>query len=132
MARVIASRVKNIIQTDLTDAQITIHIEAASNLVTARLTGAGLTDEQLSDVEMYLAAHLISIRAIGGMDEYKVGETQFKATPSGASSPQSLQSTSYGRAALALDTSGKLASAGKQRALFSAHGHVPQTGDTTT
>lgn len=106
MARTDISTVKSVMQTALGDSEITNLITIANRIVTRQLGGEGLTDALLKDIETYLTAHLIAIGKERQPKEEKVGDIMLKyvENPKGF-----LESTTYGQAALFMDTSDKLA-----------------------
>lgn len=104
MARTTMSRVRSILDTALTDDQLSAFIDVANRMVTAYLTGTDQTAETLEDVETFLAAHFVTLReriarsegADGIRFDYQ-GETGM-----------GLDSSHYGQTAKLLDTSGVL------------------------
>ena len=62
MARATEAEVKEIIETDRTDEQVTPFLKAANLLVTDVLTGLGYSDDLLKEIERWLAAHFVAIR----------------------------------------------------------------------
>lgn len=103
-ARVDADAVKEIFDTDLTDAQMNAFINTANNLVTEELGNAGLSADRLTEIEKYLSAHFAALRdprfaqeAIGDYRYQVQGKTEI-----------GLDSTYYGQQAKLLDSSGIL------------------------
>ena len=93
---------------------VQLFIDIASRLVDELLSTSSLTSKRLADIELYLAAHLVVLTTEGG------GVTMQRT---GASSVQysqlqgdDLKLTRFGQMALALDTTGKLASSRKEKA----------------
>ncbi len=125
MARITTAEVKNILNTSLDDPIITEHMNIAGRFVTDVLTGKGLGVATLRDIELYVSAHLISIRdqAAGAVVEEKIGETSVKYG-NASTIGQGLAFTRYGQTAVMLDTSGNLAerASGKTKALFTKVG----------
>jgi hypothetical protein len=117
-ARTTVPLVKEIIETDLADSIINSFINSAHYLVQAKLvdTEAGLSASQLADIEMYLAAHFMAISRERQVESEAVGG-EWQAKYQGKTD-MNLQATLYGQQALLMDTSGKLATLGKQRATF--------------
>jgi len=116
--RVTAAEVSAIIDTDVSD--LTPFITVANLLVNKLLSeDSSLSTDQLKEIERWLAAHFVAIRdpvvraetTEGTKVEYWLG------TVDGASN---LMMTPYGQMACALDTTGRLRSAGKKRAEFNA------------
>lgn len=104
--RVTSNNVKEIIQTEL---EIDIFIDTASEIIKAHLSDAGLADTLLTKIELYLAAHFVTLR------EKQVSAEKYgnaSATYQGDTGMH-LSSSLYGQTAIALDVTGKLASAGK-------------------
>ena len=63
MERVTTTDVRVVIDTDLTDADISTLIDIASRLVDDELVPLGrLSSDRLRDVELYLAAHFVAVR----------------------------------------------------------------------
>jgi hypothetical protein len=108
--RTTAKRVTEIITTSLSDGVIdTNMVPAASLLVDEHLASAGHSDDLLEVIEMYLAAHLVALtEEKGGIIKEMYGDAtdQFSDVYG-----EGFASTRYGQMALALDTSGTLASA---------------------
>ncbi len=118
--RVTDEQVKEIIPST---ADINIFIDIATNYINDVLVGKGLSDARLADIELYLAAHFVALTEEGGSVILKrVGSTSLQfATPT-QGALNNLGLTRFGQTALALDTTGALASAAKQKARFSVHG----------
>lgn len=113
-ARVDADDVKEIVDTDLTDVQINAFINTAHRYVDANLLGKSLDADTLTDIELWLSAHFLSMRdprvssvSANGLSASYQGKTG-----------EGLKATLYGQQALALDASGTLASLGQKRAVF--------------
>lgn len=115
-ARTTYAEVSEIIQTTLTEAQVNAFINSASRLVSATLATAGLASDVLEDIEMWLAAHLLSTRDMRAQQE-SLGS--YSVTYQG-STGLGLDATFYGQQVKLLDTSGLLANLGKQAASFYA------------
>lgn len=107
-ARVNASEVKELINTDLSDIIVTSSIDIASRFIDDVVVGKGLKDDRLADVELYLSAHFVAMRDQdeGAITEEKVGDGQVKYS---GEFGKSLNLTRFGQMAIFLDTSGKLA-----------------------
>lgn len=102
--------VKLIIDTSLTDAQITPFLAMATTLVTDKLASQTcLSDDAKDQIEALLAAHFLSMRDQRVSSE-KVGDASF--TYQGQTG-MGLKSTFYGQQAIALDCSGVLEGLGK-------------------
>jgi hypothetical protein len=113
-ARTTYAEVSEIIQTTLTEAQVNAFINSASRLVSATLATAGLASDVLEDIEMWLAAHLLSTRDMRAQQE-ALGS--YSVTYQGQTG-LGLDATFYGQQVKLLDTSGLLANVGKQAASF--------------
>lgn len=118
MARVTTTEVKDIMDNCTTgDTTIQAMIDAATDVVTEVLSGAGLTDARLKEIERWLVAHMLSATVFRFTSEEKVGDASAKFTGKWG---EGLSSTSYGQMVLMLDTSGKMANSGKRSASISA------------
>ena len=119
MARVEPHEVKEIIATDRVDLEA--FITAANSLVTDVLGGEGLGSTRLKEIERWLTAHFITHagtdKTVGQVVEEQIGETRRRFSE-GQASFGKLDSSRYGKMALLLDTTGKLAGLGKTRAQF--------------
>jgi hypothetical protein len=117
------SDVKAIINTSLTESQVTPYISDANAMVNSVLADEGLSDSLLTTIEKWLAAHFIAIT--------KSRQPQYKKIGDGAESypklGMNMQTTTYGQTAIAFDTSGKLANIGKKRIKIEA---VPSFDDS--
>jgi hypothetical protein len=120
MARVNASQVKDIIDTDLPDITVSVFINAA-NITVTKLLGSStvLSATQLKEIERWLTAHLMACtRERQSSKEEVMGETSITYT---GKTGEGLKSTFYGQTVLDLDTSGVLAkSLGKKLASLTA------------
>ena len=110
--RTTATAVKLIIATSLTDDQINAFIQSANLLVTARCADQGLSDALLTEIETWLAAHLLSMRDMR-VDSRSIGDVSFDYQ---GQTGFGLDATTYGQQVKLLDTSGRLASAGMRQA----------------
>ncbi len=117
--RVTTVEVKEIITTTRVD--IDAHITAANSLVTSELGGEGLGTTRLKEIERWLAAHFLAHAGTdstpGQVVEEAIGETRRRFSE-GQAAFGNLGSTRYGKMAMLLDTTGKLAGLGKSRARF--------------
>lgn len=107
--------------TALDFADIDRLIVVANRLVTDVLSGKGMSDERLRDIELYISAHLVALtdQDAGMVTRKSVGETEAEY---GGELGAGLAATRFGRMALDLDTSNALSSVGKARAQFRAFG----------
>lgn len=115
-ARNTATTVKEIISVDaaITDSQINNFINAAYLLMTqADLANKGLGEDILTEIEKWLAAHFLATLDPRTESEEFVDVWRGKYQ---GKTGKGLEATIYGQQALALDTSGSLASAGLKRA----------------
>lgn len=117
--RVTTIEVKEIITTTRID--IDAFITAANSLVTEVLGGEGLGTTRLKEIERWLSAHFLTHagtdKTVGQVVEEQIGETRRRFSE-GQASFGKLDSSRYGKMALLLDTTGKLAGLGKTRAQF--------------
>lgn len=109
-ARVTDTEVKEII-TVPTSVDLTTFINLANLVVNEQLVGQGLTDDMLTKIELWLSAHYAAQRyERGGLTSNKLGDSSAKyKEPIGSG----LSSTRYGEQAVALDTTGLLATLNK-------------------
>jgi len=107
--------VLEIMDTDLTSAQLDPFCEVANSIVTEKLTGIHAA-ERLKNIARWYAAHLVSCTPLAreAVSE-KIGDAQ--ATYSGQTW-KGLEGTMYGQQVLLLDTSGILAQTGKKTCSF--------------
>ena len=113
MARVTNAEVKEIIDTELTEAQVAPFVEIANLIVTDRLTGEHST-ALLKEIERWLAAHFAAIRDPRAKSE----KTADASATYYGNAGLGLNHTPYGQQVLAMDTTGILASLGKRKASF--------------
>lgn len=102
--RATETEVKEIINTDLTEDQITPFLKSANILVTEVLSDEGYSDNLLKEIERWLAAHFVAIRdpqiareKIGDVDVIYHGKSDL-----------GLNHTPYGQQAMIMDYNGKL------------------------
>jgi len=112
-ARVTEDEVKEILNTSLT---LTAFITAANLIVTDKLGPEGLSDDQLKEIERWLAAHFAAIRERQPQQE-GIGDAQ--ATYYGGSD-LGLDFTPYGQQVKILDPTGILANIGKRKTEITA------------
>lgn len=108
--RVTFEEVKTIIELDasVSDAMIDAFIGSAHALVELKLAGSTLSETVKKQIELYIAAHLCSLRdqrrqseGVGGASVSYQGQTAMM-----------LKSTYYGQTACLFDTTGTLAALG--------------------
>ena len=104
-ARATEAMVKQIIDTDLTDEQVTPFLAVANKMVTDLLSGESYSTEMLLEIERWLAAHFVSVRDPQVTQE-KIGDVQ--ATYEGKTG-MGLKSTRYGQQAIEIEHHGILA-----------------------
>jgi hypothetical protein len=93
------------------DATVTIFITSANTLLNN--TSTGLSEETLTEIEKWLAAHLIASTVFRTTADEKVGDASVTYTGKWG---MKLESTPYGQMVLLLDSTGLLATAGKMAA----------------
>lgn len=110
-ARVSPSQVKQIVNTNLSDAVILASmIDTAHAVVDETLLTAGLSTHILDKIELYLAAHFIALTEEGGaITRDKLGDAD--QSFANVYDKGGLNLTRFGQTALALDSSGQLAQA---------------------
>jgi hypothetical protein len=114
-ARVTASAVKEVIETELTDAEVNACINTANVLIQGRsrmLTE--LSDDTLTQIELWLAAHFVSVR------DPRVAQETVDDTTIRYELPKagSLTESTYGQVAVALDTTLSLVGSTVRRAVI--------------
>lgn len=111
--RVTGDEVAHII--DVEDgADLVPFIDVANRYVT-RVLGSELTEAVLTDIELYMSAHLVALSSEGGaVTQERVGSSMIQFATSAFG--KNLESTRYGQMAVILDTSGTLVSEGKKKA----------------
>lgn len=116
--------VREVIDTDLTDAQINRFINQAyfRTIPLASKLGACGGSDVLAEIQALLAAHFISIT--------RERQVHSESVEGGASvtfegnTGEGLRATTYGQAALDLDCSGLLAKAGLKKATMRVYSHA--------
>lgn len=111
MSRVSIEHLKEIIDTQLTDDEITAFIGAAHDLVEELLEGK-LPEARLEQVEKFLTAHFIAVTRERMETQHKVGEV---SVTFGQALGAGLQGSTYGQTVLLLDTTKTLATAEKKK-----------------
>lgn len=125
MARVSLQDVKNIMDTSLDNSEIFPMINQANRIVTRQLSGEGMTSDQLSDIEMWLAAHLIAITKERQAESEQLQDARVQYQ---GNFGQALRSTTYGQMVITLDESGKLQRSTKNKVKIRAM-KQPKPGD---
>ena len=115
MARVTDAEVKEIITTSKNS---TPFIDVDNRYIYRILSGKGLSEATLKDIELYMSAHLVSVTTEkGGLKTDRIGDSQRTYS---IMSGKGLEMSRYGHTAQMLDTSNTLISAGKKNAVFRA------------
>jgi hypothetical protein len=118
MARVTHEEVKEIMDNcTVTDAIVDTFIGAATELITQVFTDGSVGDTLLKEIERWLTAHMIASTLSRTTSDEKLGDASVKFTGTWG---KRLESTPYGQMCLVLDTSGKMANAGKMGATIYA------------
>jgi hypothetical protein len=106
------------------DVLTTPYISAASVVADAYLSGSGLSEPILTQIEIFLAAHFATLAVErGGLTREQQGQSS-ESYQMVSTRQTGLASTRFGQQALALDSTGTLAAVGstKLRALFTVVG----------
>ncbi len=124
MARVTPTEVKEILEFD--PGTIDAFITAANLFVTEMLSGKGLSDDLLKEIERWVSAHLVAI--MDGdlrLDAEKIGDASSKYQ---GKTGMHLNATLYGQQAQMLDSTGTLVDVGKtQSSVESLDYHTAET-----
>jgi hypothetical protein len=94
--------------------QLSAFINSAHHLIQANLLGGGLSEEILTEIHKYLAAHFASLRD-QRLQAEKIADVNY--TYQGQTA-MFFESTFYGQMALSLDSTGKLATLHLKPATF--------------
>lgn len=121
MARTTAAEVKQILDTDLSDAIVDAYIVGANAMVTDALSSSGLSDTLLEEIERWLSAHMIASTRERMAEKEGAGGASITYT---GKYGEQLASTPYGQQVLILDTTGTMASLGKKKAVLAAVEHT--------
>lgn len=105
--------VQDILDTELDEAFLAAFINIAHTIVADRLYDKGLSGPILTQIEIWLAAHLATARDPQAESENIAGEYQVKYQ---GKYDLGLNGSKYGQTVLLLDSSGTLATAGSKRA----------------
>lgn len=105
--RIDASEVKEVFSTSMTDAQVNAFINAAHQIVVDTLASAGLSEAALTQIELFLSAHLCSLYDPRMERESVAGEYSYGVQ---GKTGMALDATFYGQMAKMFDTSGLLSS----------------------
>lgn len=104
MALVDASEVRIILDTDLSDNEVSAFIDIADSLVSTHLTSTNLSDAVKKEIERWLTAHLITISRDRLASSEKVGDASIQYADAKMLG-KGLDATSYGQMVKILDTS---------------------------
>ena len=100
------------------DATVTIFITTANAIINKVFASdTTMTEDLLTEMEKWLAAHLIASTVFRTASEEKLGDASLKYTGEWG---KKLESTPYGQMVLILDSSGLMANAGKMSATITA------------
>jgi len=100
------------------DATVTIFITTANAIINKVFANdTTMTEDLLTEMEKWLAAHLIASTVFRTASEEKLGDASIKYTGEWG---KKLESTPYGQMVLILDSSGLMANAGKMSATITA------------
>lgn len=133
-ALITQSDVREIIDTDLSDAELAAYINTAYAMTIP--IGSGLSeyggDTTKAEIQKYIAAHLATLQEPIVRSE-RIAEVSVEyLRQTGANLASGLASTPFGQTALALDRSGTLAQAGLKSASFRTWAHSDMTKDVET
>lgn len=112
MARTTTTKVQEIMDTTLTDAQIVPFINIANRIVTRRLSATTLTAAELADIETFLTAHIIAMTKERQPSEEKVGDIWVRYQ---GSFGMNLEQTTYGQMVLEMDSTGNMQRSAKKK-----------------
>ena len=103
MARTTETAVKTVLNSTISDATVTPFISDANILVTQVLGDSDLSDDMLTAIEKWLAAHMLAMTPHERQAfEKEVGKAKEKYGKGGLR----LEATTYGQMVLMLDTTG--------------------------
>lgn len=109
------ANVKNILDTELLDANITAYIAMADNMLDAIMAGKTIATAILEDMATWLTAHLIVVSKERQSAKMEIDDTKNTFT---GSFGKSLEGTTYGQQVLILDYTGTFANLGKKMVNF--------------
>lgn len=112
MARVTAEEVAAICETSLSEEQVEAFIATATVIVDAYLEDEGLSDDLLEQIELWLAAHLLSAR---DPRVSEVAEQELRVRYASGRLGLGLDGTFYGQQVMLLDYTGRLRDLGQGR-----------------
>jgi len=104
--RISAEEAREIINTTLTSGRIETYILGAAEFIENALSGKGLTEDHLKEIQRWMAAHLIATTSERQLQ--KAGAGPASATYFGVPG-KGLEGSTYGQTVLNLDFTGTLA-----------------------
>ena len=110
MARTTVEAVRELISTSLED-QVVQGFVNASNLMITELITSSLSEAMLTEIERWLAAHMISMGPSRMTEREKIGDAEVKYA---GKFGEGLKATSYGQMVLSLDATGAFAKLGNK------------------
>lgn len=113
-SRITVDDLVEILETELTEAQLSAFVNSAHYLIQANLLSSGLSSDVLTEIHKYLAAHFASLRD-QRIESERVADVSMKYQ---GKTDMGLNATLYGQTALMLDTSGSLANLALKPATF--------------
>jgi len=127
--RIECYQVQEIVDTNLTEIEIESFITSSNLIVNSNLSGSGLSDAVLTEIEKWLTAHLIKSTRERQPQEIEIGDAREKYGSFGkyGSIGDGLATTSYGQMVTVLDTTGKLKGIGKTKTSINA---IPEFDDS--
>lgn len=117
-ARVTATEVKEIIPTDYSDALVNAFVNTAHQVVDDNLLSAGVAAGTLTQIELWLAAHLV---AVSDQREVRVSEGDSETEYHRFQAGLGLAATLYGQQVKVLDWTGRLSALGNKRAVIEVY-----------
>ena len=113
-SRITVDDLVEILETELTEAQLSAFVNSAHYLIQANLLSSGLSSDVPTEIHKYLAAHFASLRD-QRIESERVADVSMKYQ---GKTDMGLNATLYGQTALMLDTSGSLANLALKPATF--------------
>ncbi|WP_408954736.1 hypothetical protein [Natroniella sp. ANB-PHB2] len=117
MARVGPGEVLEIAEFKMDENKLDAFIKTANIQVNKHLIDKGLSEEELEEIEKWLAAHFASVAA-PRVKEKRIMENQYKYE--GPMMDKGLDGSMYGQTAKVLDHTGILAKLGAKKGMFTA------------
>lgn len=126
-SRITVDDLVEIFETELTEAQLSAFVNSAHYVIQNNLLSSGLSNDILTEIHKYLAAHFASLRD-QRLQAERVADVSYTYQ---GKTDMGLQATFYGQTALMLDTSGTLANLALKPATFQVfttpdHGSNPR------